>query len=109
MVIKDFKWKYKEGEDGKTSLEFWSDVIIKRHDRLWKSICRTGFEITGFEKEFEIALEHHMNHIRRTYYLWKVDENPEKADKAINTYPFEFEDEKMTREEFEEKFSDKIW
>lgn len=108
MIAKDFEYKYKENEDGTLWLEMWSDVIIKRHEKLWKVVCRTGFDITGIDKEFEICLDHHMNHFRRTYYLWKVDPDKDPKD-MINTVPFEFEDEEMTREEYEKTFDEKLF
>lgn len=108
MIIKDFNFKYKEWEEGKPYIEMWSTVIIKRHDRLWAVQCRTGFDITGIDKEFETCLEHHMKHVRRTYYLWQVD--PDKDPKDLtNTIPFEIVDEQMTKEEYEEKFDEKLF
>ena len=59
-------------------------------------------------EQFEICLDHHRNHQRRTYHLWKVDLDKDPKD-LINTIPFEFEDEEMTREEYEEKFGEKLY
>ena len=108
MVIKDFEYKYKEWEDGKPYLEMWSNIIIKRHGKLWKVICRTGYDLSGVEKEFEIVLEAHRRHQRRTYYMWRVDIDKDPKD-MINTIPFEFEDEEMTKEEYTEKFGEKLY
>ena len=109
MVVKDFKFEYKEWDDGKPYLEMYSDVIIKRNGKLWKVTVRTGFDLSGIEKEFEICLAHHKNHQRRTYYLWQVDPKKDHKDKLINTVSFEFVDEQLTREEYEEKFGEKLW
>ena len=108
MIQKDFKFEYKEWEDGSPYLEMWSEVIIKRHEKLWKVTVRTGFDLSGIDKEFEISLGHHMKHVRRTYYLWQVDLDKDPKD-LINTVPFEFEDEQNTREEYEEKFGEELW
>ncbi len=112
MIVKDFEYTYKEWEDGKPYLEMISHVIIKRHGKLWKVICRTGYDLSGVEKEFEIVLKAHRNHQRRTYYLWKVDPDKDPKD-MINTVPwevpFEFDDEEITREEYTEKFGEKLY
>ena len=107
MVTKDFRAYYKLGEDKEPILEMWSKVIIKRNDKLWEIDVRTGFDITGIEKEFEICLDHHINHCRRTYHLWKVDEDTGKSRGGWEK-PFEFEDEEMTKEEYEKRFNEKI-
>jgi hypothetical protein len=108
MVTKDFSFQYKTWGDGEPYLEMYSDVIIKRHGKLWTVKVRTGFDVWDNEKFFETALADHMKHCRRTYYLWLVSENEEKALKQVGLSPFEFVDEQMTRQEYSNKFTDEV-
>jgi len=108
MIVKDFEYFYKEDEEGKPYLEMWSKVIIKRHEKLWEVLVRTSYDLSGVDKEFEIVLEAHRKHQQRTYYLWKVDPDKDPKD-MINTIPFEFEDEEMTKEEYTEKFGENLY
>jgi len=108
MTVNNFEYKYKKWEDGSPYVEMYSEVIIKRNDKLWEVKIRTGFDITGFDKEFETCLESHNKHVRRTYYMWKVDEDKDPKD-LINTIPYEHVDEQMTREEYTEKFGEDFY
>ena len=107
MILKDLSIERKVwvDEDNKPYWSIEGDVIIKRHDKLWRVPCRVGYEISECENEIDIVLRQYFERVKKIYHLWKVNEN---GDPQTATYPFELfdiKDEEMTKEDFVNKYN----
>lgn len=112
MILKDLKVRELKGEDS-FRWEIWADVIIKRHDRLWKvkHVRRYEFKEEKAGELYEF-INDFIRESEKIYHLYKVDEEfierSKEEYKPIGAFPFEIEDEEMTKEEFELKVLTKV-
>lgn len=109
MVLKDIKFNRGEVQEN-TGIEVWYDfeayVVIKRDGKLYKVMLRQQLSTKKEEEEvtsFYDFMRSCIDHANRMYYMWIIPEKDliDMYGKVVGALPFEFKEERMTKEEYE--------